>query len=77
MTRADFADLPCLLTKKQAAYVLHISVRKIDLLRKAHELRSVKIGELVRFDTADIQEFVNRRKTRRSPLFVSHFQKEI
>jgi len=77
MKPADFSSLPRLLSKCEAAYVLQISVRKLDLLRKAHDLRSVKIGELVRFDMKDIQEFINRRRSRRPPLFVSHFQKEI
>lgn len=77
MNRSDFSHLPRLLTKKEAAYVLGISVGKIDLLRKSRDLRAVKIGELVRFDSEDIREFINRRKSRRSPLDVSHLQKEI
>lgn len=72
MRPIDFAGCPQLLTKRQAAYILQVSVTTLDLLRKAKGLRCVKIGGLVRFDTADIQEFVNRRKSRR-PLFdVSH-----
>jgi excisionase family DNA binding protein len=77
MKPSDFSALPRLLTKRQAAYVLQISVRKLDLLRKAHELRSVKIGELARFDLDDITSFINRRKSRRSLFDVSHLQKEI
>jgi excisionase family DNA binding protein len=73
----DFSALPCLLTKKQAAYMLQVSVTTLDLLRKTKGLRSVKIGELVRFDSADLREFINRRKSRRSPLDVSHLQKGI
>ncbi len=74
MKPSDLSSLPCLLTKRQAAYMLQISVTTLDLLRKDHKLRSVKIGELVRFDTADIQEYIHRHKSRRSLFDVSHLQ---
>ncbi len=78
MKPADFNDLPALLDKRQAAYMLHISVTTLDLLRKDHNLRAVKIGGLVRFDTADITDYINRHRSRRRPLDVSHLtQKEI
>ena len=66
-----------LLTKRDVARLLSVSIRTVDNLRKERNLRSVKIGELVRFDMKDIQEFINRRRSRRPPLFVSHFQKGI
>lgn len=72
MKPRDFTGLQPLLDKRQAAYMLGISVTTLDVLRKTKGLRCVKIGGLVRFDTADIQEFIVRRKSRR-PLFdVSH-----
>ena len=77
MKPEDFSGLPCLLTKKQAAFVLGVSVRKVDKLRKTDGLRSVKIGDLVRFETADLCEFINRRKSRRPFLDASHLQRQI
>jgi excisionase family DNA binding protein len=77
MKPRDFAGLQPLLDKRQAAYMLGISVTTLDLLRKTKDLRSVKIGGLVRFDTQDIQEFINRRKSRRHPLDVHYLQDNV
>lgn len=77
MKPEDFNDLPCLLTKREAAYVLKISITTLDLLRKTKGLRCVKIGELVRFDTKDLQEFINCRKSRTSPLDIHRYQDKV
>jgi excisionase family DNA binding protein len=46
--------------KKGAAKYLQASVPTVDRLRKTGALRSVKIGNLVRFKISDLVAFVDR-----------------
>lgn len=52
-----------LLTVKQAAQVLQVSAGTLDVWRstKRYPLRFVKVGRSVRYRTADLEEFLNRR----------------
>ena len=70
----DFANLPSLLTIRQAAYILNVSLTTINRLKKSHALRSVKIDKLVRFEADALKEFIARRRSRRVPFDVSHLQ---
>lgn len=49
-----------LLTKKGAAALLGVSVRTIDRMRAAGQLRCVKVGGGVRFRVADLENFIAR-----------------
>lgn len=51
-----------LLTSEQAAKVLAISQRKLWSLKANGEIPVVRIGRLVRFDAADLQDFIGRAK---------------
>jgi excisionase family DNA binding protein len=49
-----------LLTRKEAAERLRISVRTLDTLRKAGEIRSVKIKRRVRFHSGALDAYIRR-----------------
>jgi excisionase family DNA binding protein len=66
----DIKNIPKLLKKKDVAAILGCTVRTVDKLRKTRELREVNIGGLIRFDPQDLQDLINRRKTRRPPLML-------
>jgi excisionase family DNA binding protein len=57
MNTPNPAPLP-LLTRKQAAKLLTISVRKLDSLVAANRIRCVRIDRSVRFTDADLNSFV-------------------
>ena len=69
----NLENLPRLLSKRDVAGILGCSTKTVDALRKARELREVNLGGLIRFDTKDLQDLINRRKTRRHPLKVNGF----
>jgi excisionase family DNA binding protein len=50
-----------LLTKKDAAEQLKVSVRTIDRLRARKELRFVTVGHQVRFRPADLGAFIAKQ----------------
>ncbi len=50
-----------LLTKKEAAERLRVSVRTIDRLRAREELRFVTVGRQVRFRAADLDTFITKQ----------------
>ena len=50
-----------LLTKKDAAEQLKVSVRTIDRLRARKELRFVTVGRQVRFQTADLDALIAKQ----------------
>jgi excisionase family DNA binding protein len=50
-----------LLTKRDAAEQLKVSVRTIDRLRAREELRFVTVGRQVRFRTADLDAFIAKQ----------------
>jgi excisionase family DNA binding protein len=50
-----------LLTKKDAAERLKVSVRTIDRLRAREELRFVTVGRQVRFRMADLDTFITKQ----------------
>ncbi|MCC6492588.1 MAG: helix-turn-helix domain-containing protein [Pirellulales bacterium] len=53
---------PALLTPRQAAERLAISPRKLWALTASGEVASVRIGRAVRYDAADLADFIERAK---------------
>ncbi|OXU15403.1 helix-turn-helix domain-containing protein [Sedimentisphaera salicampi] len=51
-----------LLTVKEAAEFLCVSPRTVASLKKSGELPEVKLKRAVRFDIADLEEFIRRCK---------------
>lgn len=51
-----------LLSRKQAAQFLGISVRMLDYLASTGEIRRIRIGSAVRYDILDLLEFAEGRK---------------
>lgn len=47
-----------LMTVKDVAEVLNCSARHVQRLRD-HGLKSIKLGDVLRFRAADVQEFLN------------------
>ena len=58
---ADGSDTVRLLTRKQAAARLGISVRKLDALEEAGDLRAIRIGRSVRYHPDTLERFIRRR----------------
>jgi len=56
----DGADVVRLLTRKQAAARLGISVRKLDALEEAGDIQAVRIGRSVRYHPETLDRFVRR-----------------
>jgi excisionase family DNA binding protein len=56
------APMTPLLDRSEVAELLHTSVRTIDRLRKAGELRDVVVRRCVRFDPADVQAFLHAKR---------------
>jgi excisionase family DNA binding protein len=57
----DGADVVRLLSRKQAAARLGISVRKLDALEEAGDFQAIRIGRSVRYHPDTLQRFVRRR----------------
>lgn len=53
---------PMLLSRKQAADSMAISIRKLDSLVASRRLPVVRIDSSVRFDPADLAAFVERSR---------------
>ncbi len=56
---AALEPVPRLLTTAQAAEALAISSRQVQTLAASGELRSVRIGRLLRFRPADLRSFID------------------
>lgn len=56
-------DADALLDYRQAAQRLRLSVRSVQDLVAAGSIRVVRLGRAVRFDAADLADFVNRAKS--------------
>jgi len=54
--------VPRLLTTRQAAERLAISLRTLERLAASGELRAVRFGRSVRIDSADLAAFIESRK---------------
>jgi len=50
--------MPELLDRKQAAQLLKIGIITLDRLRKAGKIPYIRIGALIRFTYADIEECI-------------------
>lgn len=57
----DGADVVRLLTRKQAAARLGISVRTLDALEEAGDIQAIRIGRSVRYHPETLERFVRRR----------------
>jgi excisionase family DNA binding protein len=55
---------PILLTKKEAAERLRISVRSLDRLRSQEQLRTVQVRGTVRITEAEVERFIVRNTTK-------------
>ncbi len=53
-----------LLKTKEAAKFLALSEKTLWNLTNAGEIRAVRMGRLVRYDPADLEEFVEKSKTK-------------
>ena len=62
MNESTPAPTPLLLNSKNAAKALSISERTLFSLRKAGQVRCVKIGRAVRYDLRDVQAFFDRQR---------------
>jgi len=64
MTRQSKSTAPAiqLVTTTQAAEILAISPRKLWELSNGGEIRHLRIGSGVRFDLADLSEWIEQRK---------------
>jgi len=51
-----------LITTKEAAAILCLSVRTIQELAANKDLPVIKIGKAVRYDVADLRKFIERKK---------------
>jgi excisionase family DNA binding protein len=52
---------PAVVTRADAAKYLAISIRLLDKLTAARQLRCVKIGRAIRFRTGDLDAFLQSR----------------
>ncbi len=64
-THEQSPDNPRLLRANEAADTLAISTRKLWELTNRGEIPCVRIGRLVRYDPADLQAWIERKKTGR------------
>ncbi len=55
---------PNLLTKKEAAERLRISVRSLDRLRSQGQLRTVQVRGAVRITDAEVERFIVRNTSK-------------
>jgi excisionase family DNA binding protein len=55
----DTAPVPLMLTAHQAATMLGVSARKVYTLATEGRLRSKRIGRVVRFHPADIEQYID------------------
>ena len=58
----DRASIPPLLTPKEAAAALAVSERTLWQLKTDGEIPHVSIGRSVRYDPADLREWIERQK---------------
>ncbi len=61
MNKSDLREL--LLTRKEAASVLKISMGTLDSLRKAGVIPTVRVGNLVRICANDLRSYVESQRT--------------
>ncbi|MDO4857117.1 MAG: excisionase family DNA-binding protein [Thermoguttaceae bacterium] len=57
-----FFPLERLIDKKEAAQMLNCSLRQVDYLRENYGLPWIRLGEVVRFDRAKVQEWLEAQK---------------
>ncbi|QOV90661.1 helix-turn-helix domain-containing protein [Humisphaera borealis] len=56
-----------LLSSREAAAFLGVSARTLWTLADQRQLPAVRIGRLVRFDPADLRDFIDRAKGVKTP----------
>jgi carbamoylphosphate synthase small subunit len=57
------AKLPELISKKTVAFLLGVSTRTVFTFRKRGKLQGFRIGNQVKYQLADVLEFINKSKT--------------
>lgn len=60
--RVERTAVPQLLTLSEVAALLKVSQRTVRRLVAAHRLPCVRVGRVLRFDTADLFRFVEARR---------------
>ena len=55
-------DSPQLLTRRDAAQLLSLSVSKLEKMAAAGELVPIHIGAAVRYDAADVRAWIEEKK---------------
>ena len=63
---ASVTEAEALLTKRQAAKLLHCCARTIDNLARAGKLPVVKIGSATRIDPSDLRRYIESQKQTRT-----------
>ena len=66
VSNARSDEIPGLLRSDAAARLLAISPRTLWTLAKEDEIPVVRIGRSVRFDPADLQDYIERQKHRKA-----------
>jgi excisionase family DNA binding protein len=61
-SKISCADARLLVTSREAAASLAVSVRTLQNLQQRGELTAVRIGRAVRFDPADLRRLIDQRK---------------
>ena len=67
-TRTEQTIEPMLLTVRQAAKVLSISERTLWTLTANGEIQAVRFGRSVRYDPADLRQWIETKKTSQNTL---------
>ena len=62
VSNARSVEIPGLLRSDEAARLLAISLRKLWTLADEGEIPVVRIGRSVRYDPADLQDYIERQK---------------
>ena len=56
-----------LLTKREAAELLHVSERTLDRLRATGQIRVVRVRGVVRLSVAEVERFITKHSTKLGP----------
>ncbi len=77
--KVDWADIgeresleTLLLTAREVAQALRVSVRTVQIMTGRGELPCVHLGRLVRYDIADIKRWIGDHKTARGTQILDH-----
>ena len=60
--KEEVTGMEALMSKREVARALNISIRGVDRLAERGKLRRVKIGRLTKFEPADVRALVEKAK---------------